>query len=164
MFVCIIEYGKQRLVQIMHFIQQHVYPNYFKLLYSNVDNILFVLANVNTLEEAVRPDALASFEANKSFYFVSDSKQPGLAKLEWTRNGPCQWKFITLRTQHYCLVLSEQAHEGNLHKTAGWKGLSSWKAYASSKAILNGQQVCMVQDRRINKIANLMTNPIEFKY
>jgi hypothetical protein len=164
MFVCIIEYGKLRLVQIMHFIQQHVRPNYFKLLYSNVDNILFALANVDTLEEAVRPDALASFEANKPFYFVSDSKQPGLAKLEWIRNGPCQWKFITLRTQHYCLILSEQAHEGNLHKTAGWKGLSSWKAYASSKAILDGQQVCMLQDRRINKIANLMTCPIKLKY
>jgi len=165
MFLTVIEYGKLRLVQIMHFIQQHVYPHHFKLLYSNVDNMVYALANADSLEEAVRPDALTNFNQQKQLFMALDgTKQPGLAKLEWIRNGHSQWKFISLRTQHYCVVLSEQEHQANLHKTAGWSGLSSWEAYTSSKKILEGQRLCIIQNRRINKIANLNTRPVEFMY
>lgn len=164
MFLTIIEYGKLRLVQILHFIQQHVYPHYFKLLYSNVDNLIYSLARVDTLQEAVRPEALMSYDQNKDLFLASGAKQPGLAKLEWIRNGDCGWKFISLRTQHYCVIISEQQHNMNLHKTAGWTGLSSWEAYTMSKSILEGQQLCLIQNRRINKIANVNTHPVKFMY
>jgi len=164
MFLSIIEYGKLRLVQILHFINHHVHPNHFKLLYSNVDNLVFALANADTLEEAVRPECLASFNQNKHLYFSSTHKAPGLAELKWIRNGTSEWKFITLRTQHYCIVVSEQENTANLHKTAGWSGLSSWEAYTSSKRILEGESLSISQTRRTNKIANMETRQIQLKY
>jgi hypothetical protein len=164
MFITIIEYGKLRLVQILHFIQQHVYPNSFKLLYSNVDNLIYALANVDTLEEAVRPECQINFQHNKESYFALDKKQPGLAELKWIRNGNVGWKFLTMRTQHYCIVISEQEHKTNLHKTAGWSGLSSWEAYTSSKKLLEGEKLSLTQTRRTNKIANMDTHQIQYLY
>lgn len=165
MFLSIIEFGKLRLMQILHFIQQHVYPGHFKLLYSNVDNLIFALANANSLEEAIRPDAWLSFHQSKDLFLASAQvKEPGLAKLEWIRNGHCQWKFITLRTQHYCVVISQQQEDANLHKTSGWSGLSSWEAYTTSKQILDGHKCSLTQTRRINKMANLKTHQVDFLY
>jgi len=163
MFLSVVEYGKLRLLQILQFIQNHVRPGYFKLLYSNVDNMLYTLANVDTLEEAVEPDRLFNFHQTKDA-FLTVSKQPGSAEPKWIRNGDCGWKFVTLRTQHYSLVIAEQEHDDNLHKTAGWSGLSSWETYKASKSILEGEHISITQSRRINKIANVATHQVEFKY
>jgi hypothetical protein len=165
MFITIIEFGKLRLIQILHFIQQHIYPGHFKLLYSNVDNLVYALANANTLEDAIRPEAWDSFQQSKDLFLASAQiKQPGLAKLEWLRNGSCQWKFITLRTQHYCVVVSEQETNVNFHKTAGWSGLSSWDAYIASKKIMEGEKTVVTQTRRVNKLASLNTHQVNFMY
>jgi hypothetical protein len=166
MFLTIVEYGKLRLVQILHFIQQHVDLFKFRLLYSNIDNLVFALADANTLEEAIPAQHASSFQAKKDQFLVSQSSQktPGLATLEWIRDGSCGWKFVSYRTQHYCLVTSYPEGQGNLHKTSGWNNISSHEAYNLAKAMLSGESVKLLQTRRINKKTNMDTHQVEFVY
>lgn len=168
MFLTVVEYGKLRLVQILHYIQQHTTPGHFKLLYSNIDNIIFALAHADTLEDAVQTDARSRFNASKHLYLTSSEpdaiKLPGMAELKWIRKGDVDWKFITIRTQHYCLVVSETEHHDNVHKTSGWSNLSSLEAYQAAKNILNGNKVNIMQTRRINKKSNMLTHQVQFTY
>jgi hypothetical protein len=168
MFLTVVEYGKLRLVQIFDYIQQHTSPGQFKLLYSNIDNIIYALANADTLEDAISIHKRANFHATKHLYFTSSEanpiKLPGMAELKWIRKGESDWKFITIRTQHYCLVVSETEHEDNVHKTSGWSNLSSTEAYQAAKNILNGNRVNITQVRRINKKSNMLTHEIQFTY
>ena len=166
MFLSIVEYGKLRLVQILHFIQQHVDPSKFRLLYSNIDNLVFALADADTLEEAIRPQLAHRFQAQKDRFFVAHPthKTPGMAALEWIRNYSSGWKFISIRTQHYCLVVSQPECQGNLHKTSGWNKLSSQEAYNLSKQMLSGNSVQLMQTRRTDKKSNMDTHQVEFLY
>jgi hypothetical protein len=166
MFLCIIEFGKLRLMQVLNFLQRHIQPSQFRLLYSNIDNLVFALGNANTLVEAIHPSRTVSFNAERNQFLAEEGvKTPGKVELEWIRNENCGWKFITLRTQHYCLIVS-QSHENNgpLHKTSGWTHLSSPKAYELAKNILAGRQIKLVQTRRINKKCNMDTHQVEFTY
>ena len=95
---------------------------------------------------------------------MSNQKRPGLAELKWIRNGDCGWKFLTLRTQHYCIIISEQEDQANLHKAAGWSGLSSWQAYTASKKIMDGQKLTLSQTRRVNKKASMDTHQVDYMY
>ena len=166
MFLSIVEFGKLRLVQILHFIQQHVDPAKFRLLYSNIDNLVFALADANSLDEAIRPERIQSFSINKDQFLVSPqaNKTPGMAALEWIRDESSGWKFISIRTQHYCLVVSHPQGEGNLHKTSGWNKLSSQEAYNLAKQMLSGNSVKLLQTRRTNKKSNMDTHQVEFLY
>ena len=166
MFLSIVEYGKLRLVQILHFIQQHVDSSKFRLLYSNIDNLVFALADADTLEEAIHPQLDHHFQAQKEQFFVAHPthKTPGMAALEWIRDHSCGWKFISIRTQHYCLVVSQPECEGNLHMTSGWSKLSSQEAYNLSKQMLSGNSVQLMQTRRTDKKSNMDTHQVEFLY
>lgn len=165
MFVSIIEYGKLRLIQVLNFLQRHIHPSQFCLLYSNIDNLVFALGNANTLTEAVHPHRINSYHAEKNQFLVGedDTKTPGKAELEWIRNGACGWKFISVRTQHYCLIVSNNDHD-NLHKTSGWTHLSSLEAFELAQDILAGRQVKLIQTRRVNKKCNMDTHQVEFNY
>ena len=176
MFLTVVEYGKLRLVEILHFIQAHVKPMHFRLLYSNIDNIIFGLANANTLEDAIQPSQWLHFCQNKDEYFAPVPttnittlstdvaiKPPGMAEFKWIRNGHCQWKFVSMRTQHYCVVVSQtDTVDGHLHKTSGWTGLSSLEAYQAASNILQGQKTVITQTRRINKKSNMESQTLEF--
>jgi hypothetical protein len=164
-----VEYGKLRLIQILFYIHQNVAPGQFRLLYSNIDNIIYALGNADSLEEAILNEKRVDFENTKHLYFYSsdiNSKSPGLAELKWIRKGrESRWKFITIRTQHYCLVVSsDNNEENNLHKTSGWSSMSTCRAYEAAKALLDGQVVDIVQTRRINKKSNMNTREIQFLY
>jgi len=166
MFLCIIEYGKLRLIQVLNFLQRHIAPTQFRLLYSNIDNLVFALGNANTLQESVHPFRMASFHAEKHQFLVEEeeSKTPGKAELEWIRQSSSGWKFISVRTQHYCLVVSHDHDQGHLHKTSGWSHLSSVEAYELAKEMLGGKQVKVIQTRRVNKKCNMDTHQVEFMY
>ena len=169
MFVTIVEYGKLRLVQILHFLQQHADPLKFRLLYSNIDNILFALGDADTLEEVLRPHRLDSFNTQKENFLASVQngaivKTPGMAALEWIRKGSCGWKFISIRTQHYCLVVSNPTNGGNLHKTSGWANVSSQNAYNLALQMLKGKTVTMNQTRRVDKKCSMDTRKVTFHY
>ena len=169
MFVTIVEYGKLRLVQILHFLQQHVDPSRFRLLYSNIDNLVYALGDADTLEEALKPQCRVSFCLYKNQFLagVTDGvvvKTPGMAALEWIRNASCGWKFVSIRTQHYCLVVSNSQEGGNLHKTSGWTNVSSQEAYNLALKMLRGRPVSLVQTRRVNKKCNMETRQVTFNY
>ena len=169
MFVTIVEYGKLRLVQILHFLQHHVNPLRFRLLYSNIDNILFALGDANTLEEALEPHRQDSFTTHKDKFMTClqngvVSKNPGMAALEWIRDGASGWKFVSIRTQHYCLLVSNPTNGGNLHKTSGWANVSSQKAYNLALQMLKGNAVSLNQTRRVNKKFSMDTRNVTFHY
>lgn len=173
MFLTVVEYGKLRLVQILNYIQQHIAPGRFKLLYSNIDNIIFALAHAESIDDAVKKDVKCRFEATKHLYFTTTNmnpdgtptKPPGMAELKWIRKGDEDWKFITIRTQHYCLIVdSSNDQNRHVHKTSGWSNLSSIEAFQAAKNILNGDMVDIVQTRRVNKKSNMNTHQVTFIY
>ena len=173
MFLAVVEFGKKRLVEIIHFLQKHCRPHSFRLLYSNVDNIVFALANANTLQEAIAPHYRKRFNEKASMFVLqqtpdsSTTATPGVASVKWIRNGSCGWKFISIRTQHYCVIVTEPLESGcdnDIHKTSGWSNVSSRKAFEAAQAILQGQQVSMPQMRRVNKKASMEMSCVQFKY
>ena len=167
-FLTIVEYGKLRLVEIFHFLRQHLWPGRYRLSYSNIDNCIIGLSLANGLDEAVAPSRQESYLASKPLFFEGGAvaaKTPGLAELKWERNEETgsRWKFITLRTQHYCLGTA--AHpEQNLHKASGWSNVSSDQAFAWAERILQGRQVQVPQIRRVNKMFGMETRDVMFHY
>jgi len=113
-------------------------------------------------------DVRAHFDATKHLFLSSTEpnsvKSPGMAELKWIRKGDCDWKFITIRTQHYCLVVSENEHKDNIHKTSGWSNLSTMEVYQAAKNILNGKRINITQTRRIHKRSNMLTHQVQFVY
>ena len=172
MFVTIVEYGKLRIIQILRFLLEHVKPGWLRICYGNVDNSLCVIGNADTLEEAIDPQKWSSFTTLRSQFLNESplSRTPGLAELKWIRNGPCGWKFVTVRTQHYCLILPSQedndpsAAGGHLHKTSGLSGLSSVASYYNALKMLQKQPVSIPQMRRTNKRFNVDTKQVVFEY
>jgi hypothetical protein len=167
LFLGIVEYGKLRLVQMFHFLRQHLGVGRFKWLYTNIDNWIMALATTGDLEDAVDPAQRESFLAHKHEYFTSTAavvKPAGLAELKWTKNTPeSLWKLITLRTQHYC-VASDHPEEEPLHKVSGLRGLSSQQAFAQAEQQLQGQRVDIWQTRRVNKMQGMATRDVLFHY
>jgi len=164
MFLAIVEYGKLRLMEILHFLREHLAPGRFRLLYSNVDNLILAIA-APTLEEAVPEEKKDSFRAHYGLYFSGGSaadgtpapKVPGLAELKWMVQQ--DWKFITLRTQHYCLASTNQ----DIHKVSGLSRLGSQQAFAMAERQLEGIRVDVVQQRRLCKMAGLETREVVFQ-
>lgn len=166
LFLTIVEYGKLRLVQIIHFLQQHLVPGSFRLLYSNIDNLILALAHpARCLDEAVRPECLESFQSQRSLYFVTPDasgneplvKRPGLAECKWSRHH-LPWRFVTLRTQHYCLA-SEDAQQ-NLYKASGWSGVTAEQVLEWTEKLASGERVDIPQKRRTHKKMNLDTKDV----
>ena len=168
MFLTIVEYGKLRLVEIFHFLRQHLWPGRYRVLYANIDNAIIGLSLANQLDEAVAPSRQESYRTSKPLFFEGkgalSAKTPGLAELKWERNEEAGgWKFITLRTQHYCLGTA--AHpEQNLHKASGWSNVSSDQAFAWAERILQGRQVQVPQIRRVHKMFGMETRDVMFHF
>ena len=175
LFLTIVEYGKLRLVEILHFIREHLPPGRCRLVYSNVDNAVICLSGgSDSLEQAVAPEKRSSFRALKSSHLYEESeegrpaaavKAPGLAELKWKRSGPdCDWKFITLRIQHYCIKVPARPDQ-NLHKTSGWSDVSSDQVFSWAQDLLRGSGVVKVlQNRRVSKMFSTETRPVTFQY
>jgi hypothetical protein len=169
-FLTIVEFGKLRLVDFLHFIRQHTWPGSFKLLYANIDNVIISLGcGANALEEIVDPSKQISFNLLRPHYLMSPdgvdrSKTPGLAEIKWQRGGAeCHWKFITVRTQHYCIGVQSNPTQ-DVHKTAGWSNVTSEQAFAWAEALLQGRRVHVPQTRRISKMSSMDTREVVFRY
>jgi len=102
LYFFVVEHAKLRLLEFLHAVAQHVSPADWKLLYSNVDNVV-VATSAPSLTEAVRDvDARRVFEEALST-FVSRAKLPGLFKLEWCYND-ATWKLVTSRIMELALL------------------------------------------------------------
>ena len=189
LFLTIVEYGKLRLIEILEFLREHLWPGSFRLMYGNVDNLLVALSRGSDhLDEAVMPSRRESYQQSKPRFFISTApeaateaereqtdtdpapptttnvaKTPGLAETKWERYGPDSgWKFITLRTQHYCLSASDC--EQNLHKTSGWSNVTSEQVFGWAEKILQGRRVAVPQKRRVHKMLSMETRDVLFHY
>ena len=173
LFLTIVEYGKLRLVEILHFIREHLSPGRCRLVYSNVDNAVVCLSGgSDSLDQAVAPEKWSSYQALKSSFLyeepeagpVAAGKTPGLAELKWKRYGPdCDWKFITLRIQHYCIKVQTRPDQDR-HKTSGWSDVSSDQVFSWAQDLLQGSGVSVLQNRRISKMFSTETRPVTFQY
>jgi hypothetical protein len=158
-FVCIVEFGKLRMIEIFHFLRTHLKAKRYRLFYSNIDNCIVALSTPSILE-AVRPDRVDSFRALLPSFMSLDrasKKEPGRADCQWLVTD-CDWKFITLRTQHYVLAAPEQ----DKHKTSGLSRLGSQEAFRMAEELLRGRSVKITQERRAKKLLGLETRPVEF--
>jgi hypothetical protein len=180
LFLAIVEYGKLRLVEIFHFFREHLSPGHCKLYYCNVDNAIVGLS-ADSLDQTVAPERWASYRAQKSSFIYEESENEttgrdreaaeapktrtaGLAELEWKRFGPdCDWKFITLRIQHYCLKVPAQPHQ-DLHKTSGWSDVSNEQAFDWAQELFRGAKVDVIQKRRVSKMFCTETRRVVFQY
>ena len=173
LFLTIVEYGKLRLVEILHFIREHLSPGRCRLAYGNVDNaILCFSGQSDSLDQAVAPEKRNSYRALKSSFIYEESedvpaaavKAPGLAELKWKRFGPdCDWKFITLRIQHYCIKVPSRPDQDR-HKTSGWSDVSSDQVFRWAQDLLAGSAVAVEQTRRVSKMFSTETRPVTFQY
>lgn len=162
-FFTVVETGKLRLVQILHFLWRHLQSGHYRLLYSNIDNVILALAGPD-LNAVVDPRRRDDFDAHvDEFIARPGEKTPGMAELKWTRSGlDSEWQFITIRIQHYCLKANRE--QDNLHKTSGWSNISTDRAFASALDILQGRGAIVPQIRRIHKIEGMSTQSVFLRH
>ncbi len=115
-----VEMGKLCLVQALQFISRYVPPQNWPLLYSNVDNLIIVLEEARSLDEAIflvnDCQGYAKYLEEKRHFVASSDNggqvNPGQLKLEWI----CQsssWRFLTCGVQHYVLREEEEEEDDN---------------------------------------------------
>jgi len=158
LFMGIVEYGKLRLNQAIQILQSTLAPNTFRLLYSNVDNLIVALAS-ETPQEAFRnnvshPQMLS--EAWNSVFGASreDQSKPGMMKLEWSLHSDLGWKFVSPYPMFYSAITSCRP-DANRHKTCSFKGLGHHQSYQFALDMLNKKTAEIQQMRRVNKTAGL---------
>jgi hypothetical protein len=174
--------GKLRLVQALQFMSRHVPPQNWSLLYSNVDNLIIVLEDSHSLDEAVFLANVCKgyakyLEEKHLFVAASDNSKgqqqvnSGQLKLERI----CQsslWKFITGGVQHYVLREEDDdngeekeavagSHQPMLwrQKRAGLNNISNDRAFEYTYSLMFGSkiQIAIPQDRRICKLGSMAT-------
>ena len=159
LFVGIVEYGKLRLNQALQFLQNYVRPTSFRLLYSNVDNLVFALST-DTFQEAFQcPLAYIFFDCESKDYFGPD---PGQLKLEWEMDSSTGWKFVSPMKMFYSVTSANPDMQG-VHKTCAYKGLETSEAFDVALKKLNNISVHIEQMRRVDKLAGTAMKPVVYK-
>ena len=146
-FCCIVEFGKLRMSQILCLFETCLCPLSYRHLYTNVDNVVFVLST-SSLNEAVQPEKQTLFENEKPNFFLHNT--PGHLKEEFKIESHQNWKFVTAAIMNYVIV----ADNFSVQKNCALNGLSFTDAYNASLALLNNKKLVVSQNRRVNKIVN----------
>jgi hypothetical protein len=192
LFVGIIEYGKLRLSQMLSFLEAHISPANMRHLYSHVDNLVLALAT-DTIQEAVEPSKLHSFNALKHLYFGGGGNSsssnnpaaavaaaaPGMFKQEWSVGAEENWKFVTPMCQNWATlgnsstsrrlkgglnVLSPSSSSSTANSSSSSSNVSTLESYQASCNLLDKLCVKVRRERRVNKIANRNTAIQTFVY
>jgi len=155
LFVSIVEYGKLRLNQAIQVLQSTLMPNSFRLLYSNVDNLIVAFATDTPLE-AFRTDVSQLhmlIEAWNGIFASSDEgkSEPGMMKLEWSLHSDHGWKFVSPFPMFYSAVTV--CPDADRQKTCSFKGLGTHESYQFALDMLDKKTVEVQQTRRVNKLA-----------
>ena len=159
LFVGIVEYGKLRLNQALQCLQTYMRPTSFRLLYSNVDNLVFA-QSTDTFKEAFRhPHMQIPFEFESSEFFGSE---PGQLKLEWEMNSSTGWKFVSPMKMFYSVTAENNDMQG-FSKTCAYKGLDNSEAFQVALNKLHHISVYIEQMRRVDKLANTAMKPVVYK-
>ena len=102
-FFGIIEMGKLQINWALQVLQRHLRPSAFRLLYSNVDNLILACSS-NTFEEAL---ADPSYEGRLAFlrdWAPLLGTEPGTFKQEWYLPSGHGWKFVTPFRMFYAVT------------------------------------------------------------
>ena len=166
-FCCIIDYGKYRLNQCLHFIENIVTPGSIQLLYIHIDNMLLVLSK-DKLEQIIDKKKLYFYKTHQNSYFYQAKKQlyplPGQLKEIFCVSSP-NWKFSSPVPCFYALV-NCQNENNNVCKMSSVSNISPEKSYQSALKFLNNnntEPIYVTQQRRIDKLSNTKTKTIQIK-
>ena len=168
LYPCIVEYGKMRLLQCWRFIQYCTNPDMTKLTYSQVDNLVLALGS-RSLEKTVDPAKKEFFETYKHLYLTS-TNQPGRLKKEWSfpvddddddTEENSQWKFVSPFPCCYAIIPEQSQNKEGQAKMSSLNGISTVQSYNISLRMLLRQPVKVMQERRVNQVANRETKMVE---
>jgi len=114
LYFFIVEHAKLRLLQFLHVLMRHLPASRWRLLYSNVDNVILATSGSTLVETASSPDErsalLGALEG-----LVAEAKLPGHFKREWCYNDP-SWKVVTSRVMELALLSESRL---NLYRRSG---------------------------------------------
>ena len=169
LFFAVVEMGKLRLVQALQFISRYVPPQNWSLLYSNVDNLIIVLEEARSLDEAVflvnDYQGYAKYLEEKRHFVASSDNggevNPGQLKLEWI----CQsssWRFITCGVQHY--VLREEEDDDDDDDDDKDEKVGNEAAAATAAAVANSSHQPSFLRRQKTAGLNNISNKRAFEY
>ena len=152
-YITILEYGKLRMSQILCFFDYYLDPSKYRHLYSNVDNIVMALATP-TIDKAVVESLKFEFENEKTNFFKPNTA--GHLKLEYVIPRDQDWKFVSAMPMNYVIL----AKTSSVQKNCALNNLTNEYAYQCSFMMLTKQRLAVVQQRRVNKIANTDTKNV----
>jgi len=157
-FVMIVEYGKNRLSQILCFFDKFLKKDCYRLLYSNVDNGLIALST-DSLDDAVIPELKVEYIEEKVKYLTAN--QVGHAKEEFKVDEK-GWKFASAVPQNYAILCSDE--NNSHHKNSSLSKISSKVSYDYSCNLLDKIESSVQQERRKNKLLNIETEQRTIKF
>ena len=150
LFICVVDYGKLKIAQLLSFINKFTIEGSVRHLYSNVDNVILAMS-ADSLDECVKPDLREEYLDYKKHFF--DDQLPGHFSTKWTFGNLDEWKFASARVQNYAIITNDA--KKNVHKISAMKNMSSEASYNFSCKLLNRQEVIISQQRRVNKLLNM---------
>lgn len=170
LFVAIVEHGKMMMANILSVLQTHLRPTAFRLLYSNVDNIIVALAS-DTWDGCIKPDSSRDrFYADWSKICMPEAaaadaapSQPGKLKLEWSIGPGTDWRFVSPFCMYYAILTSPDAQQ-SMHKTSAFTNLRSKEAYDVALSILHKQHTVVPQKRRRDKLVDTSMHTVLYNY
>jgi hypothetical protein len=156
LFVCIIEYGKLRMSDILTFFDKFLLPYTHRHLYTNVDNVIMTLST-RTLEDAVIPSLKGDFQQEKNRFFIAG--QPGHLKQEWTIPAENKWRFVSALVQNWSVMCEDGT---GIHKNSVLSNVTDQVSYDASCNILDKKLMQIPQTRRVQKMINMETTEKNF--
>jgi len=158
-YVCITEFGKQRLSEMFTLFEKYLVPEKYRLCYSNVDNTLIVLST-DTLEEAVIPQYKKKFLAKQTEFFQENT--PGHLKEEFVMTSDLEWKFVSGMTQNYAIITKDVAI--GIHKNSAMNHVSTLQSYQAACNMLDNFKFSIPQIRRTCKLAHMIQTSRNFSF
>ena len=148
LFVCVIEYGKLRVSQILNFVESNTKPECVRHMYTNVDNFIFALSTPTLFDAKTIDDT--EWHAKSAEFF--QAKKPGHLKTEWIVTQHQDWKYVSPMVQNWALLTNDP--ETERHKNSALSHVSSQSSYTIACNLLERKLSQIVQMRRVNKMAS----------
>jgi hypothetical protein len=158
-FLSIVEFGKKRLSEILCFFDKFLLSSHYRHLYSNVDNILFVISTPS-IDQSVDPQLFKQYCKEKCNFFNS-VPLPGYLKQDLHVTSNQEWKFVSPVIMNYCIKTNES------HKTIYkclFNNVTGEQAFENSFKMLKKEKLQVQQTRRIDKVVNKNVKTLTFNF
>ena len=152
-FVTIIDLGKMRWGQCLHFIQKMSRPHSVQLLYAHIDNMILALADLSLDLLQIQPDpaseAMSPYLAPLAAADATGPPLPGQLKLEFSLTAP-DWSFASPYPCFYSV-------RGGPSKTSSLNNLTSAQSFEYALLLLAGIPATVPQIRSTHKVSHTQT-------